>query len=544
MFCDGHDDCEDGFDELGCSSTINERLDAKCDVDQFQCKSNSSLCLEPGDVCNEVSDCPKGEDEQNCPNCASHMFECANDKCIMTRWVCDSHDDCGDGSDELNCHSGPVVPIRASQVCDFNEFKCSDGSCLSYDKVCNDEKDCGGGEDEGGLCSTVCKDSNCDQKCVPTPKGAFCTCNEGFKTVGAGDKTCKDIDECKQENPCSQLCTNTLGSFKCSCFDDFILDSDKRSCKAFGSTRSVLFTFFDQIRNFTEATRSIDILIDTDDFRITDFDMNIKQQKLWFAVFGENELIELDMKTNEKLILPGIPNSNRIAHDWIANNNYIVHYPDDKRAEIHVCSTETKSCALIRKLDEHEQVPSIQVDPINKLLFAVELTSEIFMHPTSRIVKMRLDGSDPKIIMNDTHITAIALDIDQQIVYFTEMTSQSLKMVSYDNEIRKIITHQTRFLKRPIVMALFENHAYILNQLSSHMTQCKLYGDMECRQVDILASNAKRMVIAQQSRQKTAVNNCLDNPCDIVCVPADVKFKCLCTNGTSVDIGKRCISEV
>lgn len=538
MFCDGHEDCEDGFDEVGCSAKINDNLNVTCDVNQLQCQSNMSICIEQFDVCNEIADCPKGEDEKDCPKCASHMFECANDLCILKRWVCDSHDDCGDGSDELNCD---VPQPRNNQVCESNEFKCFDGPCLTYDKVCDGNKDCSDGDDEGGLCETACASTKCDQKCLATPKGAICTCNEGYKTVGAGDKTCQDIDECKEHNPCSQICLNTLGSFRCSCFDEFILGADKKSCKAIEGNRAILFTFYDQIRNFTETSRSIDVLIDTDDFRINDFDLNMRQQKLWFSVTREEELVQLNLETNEKSVITGIPTAYRIAHDWISSNTYIVHYPSGAKVEIHVCSMKTQSCALIRKLDYHREIPSIQVDPINKLLFIVDLRNTLFMHPTSSIVKMRLDGSDPVTILNDTHITALALDTDKQLIYFTEMSSQSLKMVSYTGESQKVITTQTRLLKRPISMSLFENHAYILNQASNQMTQCKLYGEMECRQADIFAGNAKRVVIAQQSRQKMTEDHCLNNPCDVVCVPADVKFKCLCANGTSFAPGTRCV---
>ena len=38
-----------------------------------------------------------------------------------------------------------------------------------------------------------------------------------------------DINECLS-SPCGQTCTNTPGSFVCSCNDGYILDSDGTSC--------------------------------------------------------------------------------------------------------------------------------------------------------------------------------------------------------------------------------------------------------------------------------------------------------------------------
>ena len=40
-----------------------------------------------------------------------------------------------------------------------------------------------------------------------------------------------DIDECEMETDnCDQTCTNTDGSFACSCLDGFKLSTDHRSC--------------------------------------------------------------------------------------------------------------------------------------------------------------------------------------------------------------------------------------------------------------------------------------------------------------------------
>ena len=41
-----------------------------------------------------------------------------------------------------------------------------------------------------------------------------------------------DIDECisTRTNDCSQFCNNTFGSFQCSCWSGYELDSDGRTC--------------------------------------------------------------------------------------------------------------------------------------------------------------------------------------------------------------------------------------------------------------------------------------------------------------------------
>ena len=39
-----------------------------------------------------------------------------------------------------------------------------------------------------------------------------------------------DRNEC-QTNPCEQTCTNTEGSFECSCFDGYALQDNGQNCE-------------------------------------------------------------------------------------------------------------------------------------------------------------------------------------------------------------------------------------------------------------------------------------------------------------------------
>ena len=531
FFCDGHIDCEDGFDEIDCNVKTNTTT---CDDGDFLCISNGK-CIDSKLVCNQNPECPKGEDEKDCPNCALNMFECSSGKCIPKAFVCDGEKDCHDGSDELKC--GNESSVR-SKTCEPSDFTCSNGACLKYEKVCDGSPDCS--DDEGGMCSSACENKPCDQKCQKTPNGAKCSCNKGFKLRSAADKTCVDINECETMNPCSQDCRNTNGSFICSCHDGFMLASDKTTCNANGESHMILFSFYDQIRRIEIAARSVDIMVTSKVAAIRDFDVNLKEQKLWFSSVHKRELIEVDMKSGKENAISGFPMAEQIRHDWISGNHYIYHYTEDFNSEIHICRVETKDCAKIIQLQYPEDVPAMQVDPINKCFFFVNLIENDFLPSRSSIVKTRLDGSDLKIIANDTRITTMAIDIDQKRVYFTEWDTQSLNVIDYKGENRKVLVSMSPTLKHPLSMSLFESHAYILLQASSSMTRCKLYGDFECTQVDIMVNNARRILITQQSKQKIIESQCSKSPCEDICISADAGIKCLCANGTFVSQDASC----
>ena len=90
-------------------------------------------------------------------------------------------------------------------------------------------------------------DLNCSQLCAEINGTDICFCERGYQLDMDGI-TCSgvpdtiitilivlfyvytsDIDECT-ENPCEQSCTNTIGSFTCSCNNGYVLDEDGRSC--------------------------------------------------------------------------------------------------------------------------------------------------------------------------------------------------------------------------------------------------------------------------------------------------------------------------
>ncbi|KAH9509815.1 hypothetical protein Btru_045273 [Bulinus truncatus] len=75
----------------------------------------------------------------------------------------------------------------------------------------------------------ACKDLSAAQQ-GNNPVGYICgPCPAGF-SIG-DDDICLDTDECKSVGVCSQVCSNTYGSFECSCRNGYRLDQiNKKSC--------------------------------------------------------------------------------------------------------------------------------------------------------------------------------------------------------------------------------------------------------------------------------------------------------------------------
>ena len=77
-------------------------------------------------------------------------------------------------------------------------------------------------------CSTG--NGGCDHVCTNSAGSFECSCNSGYNLAADGT-TCVDINECQlNTDNCQQTCTNTAGGFTCSCNSGFALNSNGRTC--------------------------------------------------------------------------------------------------------------------------------------------------------------------------------------------------------------------------------------------------------------------------------------------------------------------------
>ncbi|KPP76751.1 low-density lipoprotein receptor-related protein 2-like, partial [Scleropages formosus] len=269
--CNGHDDCRDNSDELGCEElTCDPMGDFRCDnhrcvplrwrcdgdndcgdaSDERTCKlrtchpgyfqCSSGHCIAERFKCDGNADCLDQSDEATCPTrypngtyCPQFQFECRNHVCVQSHWKCDGDNDCGDGSDE-ELHLCLDIP------CDPPfRFRCDNNRCIYSHELCNSVDDCGDGTDERiehcqppthGPCSV--EEYKCSNgQCIPLQYVCddYDDCGDHSDELGCNRGSGRSCSE----NLCEHNCTDLVdGGFICSCRPGYKpSQTDRNTCE-------------------------------------------------------------------------------------------------------------------------------------------------------------------------------------------------------------------------------------------------------------------------------------------------------------------------
>ena len=150
-----------------------------CPHQNFQYKDLS--CIPKSEQCNNIQDCPHGEDEDDCSyrgcemsgvncqvnctwpqcKCAFAYFQCDSGGCVPAGTVCDFQHNCLDGSDELYC---------GNLLCPDGQLPCADNrACVDAYRFFNGIEDCMDASDEYIHHNETCPGFQCkDLTCIPS----------------------------------------------------------------------------------------------------------------------------------------------------------------------------------------------------------------------------------------------------------------------------------------------------------------------------------------------------------------------------------------
>ncbi|XP_050441147.1 vitellogenin receptor [Adelges cooleyi] len=538
--CNGEDDCDDNSDEDGCPPVYIGNSKSKptkhCNEKyEFECDNIHGRCVPIESRCNGTSECKKFEDELNCGCQTEDSFECDNKRCISKAWMCDKFDDCGDQSDE----TAKACELSVHRTAIYEEgcegYLCKSRECIPFYRACDKKIDCKDGSDEGSLCGMACQNSNCTHKCLETPKGGQCVCQYGYKLSSDG-VSCKDINECENRNTCAQFCTNSDGSYECSCLNtDFMLRPDKRSCKALGPSMDLVYSVGNEVRSVSGDLKEIEQLFESPGVKISGLDIDTRKQLIYWTSDEAGILVAMNMKAEHKVYMKDLVHPSLVRVDWITENVYFVENFHD----IVICNLNSKRCAIIYSANVHWRISALAIDPLTGYMFWAECKWFMWNSPSSVIKRSDCSGNNIKTVVEKglLEITDITLDSIQQKIYWVDMPVQSIHSANYDGNDGKIVYHARN--GGPRSLSLFEDKLYWTSDATGYsIYKCKIFAttNVECDTVPVQVHEPIGIfMISHASKQINETNMCNHVKCDFICVSAHKHPMCVCPDGSQVE---------
>lgn len=455
-----------------------------CSSNQFEC--DNGQCIPHHWKCDSKLDCSDGSDEpESCPkiqDCRPGQFQCLlTRKCLPAGWVCDEEEDCGT-SPEHGPDTSDEDPkqCRKTATCPWNQAYCGDHlNCIDLSKFCDGHGDCPDNSDEFSFCNnkSLCENLRCEYGCKPTKDGVQCFCKDGWRPEG---NKCVDANECEIDYSCQQICSNTVGSFKCSCVPGYIENST--DCKAVNGKFFFLITFFSFFSTVTVPPSEPISIIYSTKLKI----MRIKENgTLWnndttTALINCNALefshrnrticYVQHKKTASSLVCAKVDNFTeqwqlktpeplgeiehiqQIALDWVTGNWYFL---DDTRELIIICNNLLNKCNIL--IETNLKKPrAFVLDPTRGYIYFTKWGEP----PT--VERCNMDGTNRTAIVTQKVVFpyGVTVDYPNNHIYWVDTYLDFIERVNYDGSNRKTIL-RGKVVKNLYGISIFENKIYI-----------------------------------------------------------------------------------
>ncbi|XP_012350206.1 vitellogenin receptor isoform X1 [Apis florea] len=520
--CDGENECGDNSDEMDCNGETNLHM-IRCTTDEFQCADHS--CIPEEKFCDAKSDCYDGSDEYI--GCVKELkcnnsFRCKDSHCIRKEWVCDGVPDCPDKSDEEKCESN-IISIEECNN-EYDRYLCKNQRCIFLNATCDEKNDCGDNSDEDlDACKKAdasCKlTAKCQHNCRKTPKGGQCSCRSGYKLIN--NQTCTDINECDNYGICDQQCINSAGSYTCFCQPGYVMQDDKKTCKAEGGEATMVFSIKSEIHGYyLDSQIYFPISQNLQHAVAVSLDANYVY---WSDIENGNEAIVKSLEDGsqrEIIVTTGLSSPDNIAVDWVTDN---IYFTDSGYMHIGVCNDDGSYCTVIIK-ERRDKPRGLALLPSSGIFYWTEWGMN------SSILMAGMDGKNITVLVNQDleWPNSLSIDYPNNRLYWIDTKQKMIESIRLDGTDRRIVLKGTA--KKPFSLAVFENKLYWSDWISNTIQSCDKFSGKDWETL-VNTNNTVYGVHIYHSVLKPKIPNpCNSKPCSQLCLlNSQNGYTCACS---------------
>lgn len=272
--------------------------------------------------------------------------------------------------------------------------------------------------------------------------------------MASDNKTCADRDECTLWGYCDQLCTNTPGSYSCSCAPGYSLKNNNRCVADDYGSMQLYFAHDKSIFVLNPSGSNVKVVVNTTGASGLDFHYNrnilywsdVKTKRVSRKnVVGNGLLNGSDFQIHSQplknaagfsqiereIALPGTWLPVAIAVDWVGDKLYVAD-------------------AIGQKIDLFELVPALG-KPRHAIVLSSNLTNPadialdpsvglMFIADSSQVLRANMDGTNSLAIVSEAAYKAsgITVDIIAKRVFWCDSLLDYIETVDYDGRKRYV----------------------------------------------------------------------------------------------------------
>ncbi|CAB4007043.1 low-density lipo receptor-related 4 isoform X1 [Paramuricea clavata] len=269
-------------------------------------------------------------------------------------------------------------------------------------------------------------------------------------------KTCKDINECDTIGKCSQVCTNTEGSYKCSCKSGYVLSPNGRNCIPTSGKKKekLLIAVGLDVRSIEHDGSRMKCVVKKNIKNVVAVAVHHKKNIIFWAdaYIGEIFSSILGHKNiSAKIVQVATGSSLKdLAIDWITEKLYWLT-TTSQVSTIHVAEFNGSNKKTVYTVKE--DIHSIAVDPLGGYLYWTNLNAR-------KISRAYMNGEHKEDIITTSLLspTGLTIDYPNNKLFWLDSKTHYIESSDLDgNNRRRIEVYDLRF---PFDIAVFGDNIY------------------------------------------------------------------------------------